>query len=255
MNTVVGTDSHRCDGCAMAALRKWLLGSTVALTGLPVMAAEPRPLIAPVVSTAPAKPKALIDCIDDKHREIVAGIMKSPTITAKATDDEFVAHPNVYDWLIEHPDRTTLAWKRLKVPSVDITDLGKGQFFWSDETGSELTWQTVGKFEHGVVWYATGKVKPSTLLPTVPVKAVAVLSSPRGPADKDGNATFKPTAQLYLLADSRVAAGFVKMLGPSAPKMAEEGAGQFLFFFSGIARYIHRKPDQLETLLAAPAKK
>lgn len=240
----------------MAALRTWILGSTAALTcGLPATAAEPLPPVAPAASIVPAKPKPLIDCVDDKHREAVAAIIKSPTISAKANDDEFVAHPNVYDWLLEHPDRTTQAWKRLKVPAVDITDLGKGQFYWSDEAGSELTWQTVGKFENGVIWYATGKVKPGVLMPAVPVKAVAVLHSPRGVENRvTGNATFKPTVQVYLLADSRVAAGLVKMMGPSAPKMAEEGAGQFLFFFSGIARYLQRKPEQLDALLA-PAKK
>ena len=240
----------------MAALRKWMLGSATAfLCGMPAAAAEPRPALAPAAAIAPAKPKALIDCVEEKHRETVAGVLKAPTLTAKASDDEFTAHPNVYDWLVEHPDRTTRAWKRLKVPCVDITDLGKGQFFWSDETGSELTWQTVGKFEDGVIWYATGKVKPGALMPTVPVKAVAVLHAARGAQDQQtGDATFKPTVQVYLLADSRVAAGLVKMMGPSAPKMAEEGAEQFLFFFSGIARYLQRKPDQLGTLLA-PAKK
>ena len=237
----------------MAALRTWLLGSAAAIgCALPTSAVEPRPA---TPSATSAKPKAITDCVSETYREIVAAIIKSPTLTAKATDEEFAAHPNVYDWLVEHPDRTTQAWKRLKVPCVDIVDLGKGQFFWSDAGGSELTWQTVGRFEQGVIWYATGKVKPGPLLPSVPVKAVAVLHAARGPQDKiAGDAAFKPTVQVYLHSDSRVAAGLVKMMGPGAPKMAEEGAEQFLFFFSGIARYLQRKPDQLETLLA-PVKK
>ncbi len=240
----------------MASLRIRLLGSAAVLAcALPASAAEPRPVVPASTSGAPAKPKSITDCVSENYRETVAGIIKAPTITAKATDDEFAAHPTVYDWLVEHPDRTTQAWKRLKIPCVDITDLGKGQFFWSDETGSELTWQTVGRFEHGVVWYATGKVKPGALLPTIPVKAVAVLHAPRGAVDKEtGHATFKPTVQFYLVSESRFAAGLVKMMGPSAPKMAEESAEQFLFFFSGIARTIARKPEQLEPLLA-PAKK
>ncbi len=240
----------------MVPLRSWWLGSALAVaSGLPAMAAEPKPPIVPAAASAPAKPKAVLELVEDKHRDAVAVILQAPTITVKASDLEFVAHPNVYDWLLAHPDRTTLAWKRLKVPSVDITDLGRGQFFWSDESGSELTWQTVGRFENGVIWYATGKVKPGALLPSVPVKAVAVLHAPRGPQDKvTGDATFQPTVQVYLLAESRIGAGFVRMMGPSGPKMAEEGAEQFLFFFSGIARHIQRKPEQLEVLLA-PAKK
>ena len=234
----------------MASLRIRILGSAAALAcGLPAAVAEPRPVTP--ASASLAKPRSISDCVSEKYRETVAGIMQAPTITAKAADDEFSAHATVYDWLVEHPDRTTQAWKRLKIPSVDITDLGKGQFFWSDETGSELTWQTVGRFEHGVVWYATGKVKPGALLPTVPVKAVAVLHAPRGEVDpKTGLATFKPTVQIYLVSESRVAAGLIKMMGPGAPKMAEESAEQFLFFFSGIARTIAKKPEQMEALLA-----
>lgn len=243
----------------MAALRRavkfwaWLLVATTLIAT--ASAAEPKGPVAPISSTATIKAKSLSESVDEKFREKVTSVMQSPSITAKATDEEFNAHPNVYDWLVEHPDRTTHAWKRLKIPSVDITDLGKGQFYWSDDAGSELTWQTVGRSEHGVIWYATGKFKPGALLPAVPVKAVAVLNAPRGPADaKTGAATFKPSVQIYVQADSRMAAGFVKILGQGNPRMAEEGAEQFLFFFSGIARYLHRKPDQLEALLA-PAKK
>lgn len=240
-----------------------VLGSVLAVG--PATAADPRPLFGPRKTTpavtapaaltqATARPK-LLDYVAEGHRDAVAAVIKSPTLAAKATDDEFVAHPSVYDWLVEHPDRTSLAWQRLKVPSVEITDLGKGQFFWEDEGGSELTWRTVGTFENGVVWYATGKVKGGALLPTVPVKAVAVLQSPRSKADPStGEATFKPVVNVYVQCDSKLATAALKLAGSSAPKMAEEGAEQLLFFFSGVARYLHKKPDQIETVLA-PKKK
>ena len=44
------------------------------------------------------------------------------------------------------------------------------------------------------------------------------------------------------------------MAGPAAPRMAEEGAEQLLFFFSGMARYLEKHPDQMAALLT-PAKK
>ena len=241
-----------------------VLGSVLSVAPSP--AADPRPVFGPrktlptlSVTAAPTQtsttqPK-LLDFVVESHRDAVAAVVKSPTLAAKASDDEFTAHATVYDWLIEHPDRTSLAWQRLKVPSVEITDLGKGQFFWEDPGGSELSWQTVGTFENGVIWYATGKVKAGALIPTVPVKAVAVLQSPRSKVDPaTGEATFKPVVNVYIQCDSKLAAAALRLAGPSAPRMAEEGAEQLLFFFSGVARYLHKKPDQIETLLT-PKKK
>ena len=43
-------------------------------------------------------------------------------------------------------------------------------------------------------------------------------------------------------------------MGSNAPKMAEQGAEQLLFFFSGVARYLHKNPDKLDATLG-PKKK
>lgn len=222
-------------------------------------AAEPRPLHAPAPSATqkvptqtPTKQPTVMDFVAEAHRDTVAAVMKASTLAAKSGEEEFLAHPAVYDWLLDHPDRTALGWQRMKIPCVDIADLGKGQFHWADESGSELNWQTVGELPNGRVWYATGKVKAAALLPMIPVKAVAVLQAPRSAADKNGYCTFKPVVNVYMQCDSKLANAALRIAGPSAPKMAEEGAGQLLYFFSGVARYLERNPDHVEALLAPP---
>ncbi len=239
-----------------------MLATVAILASLTALAADPRQvLLAPAVPVAKAptqtatKQPTLLDFVAEAHRDSVAAVLKSPTLSAKASEEEFAAHPAVYDWLLDHPDRTALAWQRLKVPCVDIADNGKGQFHWADENGSELNWQAVGEFTNGRVWYATGKVKPGALIPMIPVKAVAVLHAARSEPDKAGVCQYKPTANVYIQCDSRLANAALRLAGPSAPKMAEEGAGQFLYFFSGIGRYLERKPEQVETVLAPPKAK
>lgn len=232
--------------------RVGLVSSAVAAGWVaPAPAADLRPLV-----RRPAQPAAsatVLDAVGPAHKDAVAQVLRAPTLSAKATEDGFVAHPKVYDWLVEHPDRTALAWKRQNFPCVDITDLGNGRFGWADDNGSELTWEAVGKFPDGVVWFAAGKIKPAVLMPMVPVKAVAILHAPRTPDDA-GGAAFKPSVSVYVLTDSRAANAVLRMAGPAAPRAAEQGAEQLLMFFSGVARHLHANPKDIEKLLGPPKR-
>ena len=120
---------------------------------------------------------------------------------------------------------------------------------WADENGSEMTWRVVGTFPDGLVWYASGKVKAAPATPSVPVKAVAVLTRQQKAA-KDGVASFSTGVQIYLVSDSRAATAVIRLMGPSAPKFAEQGAEQFLEFFNGIADYVQKNPTKADAMLA-----
>jgi hypothetical protein len=174
-------------------------------------------------------------------------------VATKAIGDEIVCTVAVYEWLYDHPDRVALAWQRLKVPTVNITDLGGGRFGWSDDNGSEVTWQTVGTFPDGRVWYASGKVKPAVAAPYVPIQATFIVSHPRK-AEKDGVAVFVPTVQVYVHSDSKAANLALKLIGPTAPRLAEEAAGQLLEFFGGIGAVVQKYPTKADVLLGPPKK-
>ena len=229
-------------GCALTAAASPPSGPMPAAPSMTPMGAMP---------AGPVR-ASVIDSVDPAFRDAVARVMAKPTLSARGTADEIVCTAEVYDWLIEHPDRVALAWRRLKVPCVEITDLGSGRFFWAED-GSELVWQTVGRFADGVVWYATGKVKPAAVGPTVPVRAVVVMSFPKQPA-AGGLAAIKPVVQAYLHTDSRAANTVMRLLGPTAPKLAQEAAEQLIYFFGGVAKYVQKHPDRSDALLA-PAKK
>jgi hypothetical protein len=236
---------------------KLLLGGLVAAVPLtfdvPAGAAEPNPtpaMPAPMLpNTAGAVRVNLSELVGADYRDAVAKVVKNPTVSTKATAPEVVCTVSMYEWLFNHPDRVALAWQRLKVPAVPITDAGNGQFSWTDDNGSEVTWRVVGTFADGLVWYATGKVKAALAAPAVPVKAVAVLTRSQKAA-KDGVASFSTSVQVYIHSDSKAAALAVRLLGSTAPKVAEQGAEQFLEFFNGIADYVQKNPKKADTLLA-----
>jgi hypothetical protein len=242
----------------MSPVRLSLAALTVAVTfaTIPALAqtkAGPTKSVTSTPQTTTPLP-AFLDSVPQAQRETLAQIVRKPTITTKYTEDPFVANETVYKWLLEHPDRVSLAWQRMKVECVEIKDEGKGSFSWSDADGSLVTWQPVVKFADGLVWHATGKVKAAAILPMMPVKAVAYVRYPSKPTDKPGIVTFTPETHLYAQTDSKAANLLLRIAGPAAPKMAEEGAEQLLFFFSGVATYLHKNPEQVATMLA-PKKK
>ncbi len=191
----------------------------------------------------------LSEVVEPQFRDAVMKCVRNPTISTQARGEEVVCTVAVYEWLFDHPDRVSLAWQRLNVPAVAIGDLGNGKFSWTDENGSVVVWQTVGRFADGRVWYATGRVKPIPAGPTIPVQGVIIVTYPRK-AEKDGVAVFAPTAQAYMHSDSRAANLILRAIGPAAPKLAEEAAGQLLEFFGGIADYVQRNPKKAAALLA-----
>ncbi len=219
------------------------------------------PMVAsPVMSSAPATGPAVMvdanavaDAVHPDFREAVSRVVRQPTITAKAAGDDVTGPAERYSWLLDHPDRVSLAWRRLRVPCVEIADAGEGRFLWTDPNGSEVVWQAVGRSATGLVWYATGKVKPSPVLPTVPVRAVAVVAHPSAPAAAGGT-VIRPTAQVFLQTDSRAANLAMRMLGPTAPRVAEQSVEQLLYFYGAMADHAAKHPEQVDKLFA-PAKR
>jgi hypothetical protein len=195
-----------------------------------------RPRLAPVP----------LDGLPAALRESVAKVVRDPTLSAHGPAEEFPAGP--YEWLLDHPDRVATAWRRLGVPCVGITNKGNGQFSWADGQGSDVTWVAAYRGPGMRIWYAEGQAKAATSLPVIPVKAVAVLRHTQR-SDESGQVLVSHEVDVYLQTDSRAAALVARLLGPAAPRMAEQGASQLLLFFSAMARHLDEHPDQVPPLL------
>jgi hypothetical protein len=188
------------------------------------------------------------DAMPGPTRDLVRRIIARPTLVTHAPVEEFVANPETYAWLVEHPDRAADIWQKLGVPCAPILDQGNGRFSWADGQGSEISWVTATENPRLRVWVADGHVKPSSLLAPIPVKAVAILRHV-AKMNSDGTVRVRHQVDVFVHADSRAANVVAKLLGPTAERMAEQGANQLLAFFSNPARYLTRNPKQAETIL------
>jgi hypothetical protein len=146
------------------------------------------------------------------------------------------------------------AWRRLGARCQSITDKGKGSFAWNDGYGSEIRWQTAYDSDAVRVWFAEGKVKPALLMPALPVQIVVILRHGKRPETADRMLIFHQ-ADVFLQTDSKTAVLMTKMLGNSAPRLAEQGISQLETFFSGLVWYMDHHPERAEKLFAEKMEK
>jgi hypothetical protein len=181
-------------------------------------------------------------------REKVRQVLDRPALTVRGPAESFNCVPATYHWLLEHPDRGVLIWRRLGARCVDIASLGNGTFGWSDTLGSELTWTTVHQTPRMRVFYASGHVKPGMLLPRVPVQAVVVIHY-----TEDGqvtqSTTMKHQAEMAVHTDSRAVSAAARLMGASAQRVGEQYMGQLQMFYGALAWYLDQPPEQADTLV------
>ena len=198
------------------------------------------------------------DRLPPKVSEGVRRVVEQPTLSAYGPAEVFRARPSFYRWLLDHPDRAVQMWRRLGARCVTISDRGGGRFGWADGQGTDISWQTIHRSPGIQVWYAEGVATPGPVLPPVPLRAVVILryaeTSALSPLVPEGQAHGRTLmfhqAEVFVQTDSQTAALIAKLLGSSAPKMAEKCIGQMEMFFSALAWYVERHPERAETLLS-----
>lgn len=198
-----------------------------------------------------------LERIKAEVRDRVREVLDKPTLHARGPAEAFACRPAVYHWLLDHPDRGVAAWRRLGAKCVDIEDRGSGIFGWSDENGGDVAWETVYCDTSMRVFFARGKVRPAVWLGLVPVEVVLVLQYTQV-NDTPGRPVMHHQADFFLHTDSRVVSLATKLLGQSAPKLAEQYVAQMEMFYSALAWYLDQHPERLESLLAPaprPARK
>jgi hypothetical protein len=187
------------------------------------------------------------DELDQRAAGLAKQLLDRPTVVARGPSETFPCVPEQYQWLLDNPDRAVIAWRRLGAKCVSITRRPGGKFGYADETGTDVTWEVIHQSPSLRIWFAEGKVKPSAVLPLVPVKALIVLRHNDGKT-ADGVVVVQHQADVVIHTDSKAASAVTKMMGKSGPKLAEQGLSQLQLFYSALSAYLDRHPERVETL-------
>jgi hypothetical protein len=176
-------------------------------------------------------------------RDKVRRVMERSTLTSAGRPESFACQPALYYWLLDHPNQCVGLWKQLGARVTNIAERGNGSFVWVDGQGSEVRWGTVLQTPELRVWYAEGRVKPGVLLPSAQVQAVVVMRHQEIEGGK-GKQGIRHQAQLYLTTDSRAMNLAARLMGASAPRLAEQYMGQLEMFYGGLAWYLDQDHDR-----------
>jgi hypothetical protein len=189
-----------------------------------------------------------INDIPAAERDKVRQVVTQPTFKGRGAGEAFGGRPELYDWLLDHPDRALSAWRRLGAVASEIVNHGDGRYSWSDTRGSAVHWHTVYDQKNLRMWFAEGKVRAAPFTPLVPVQAVFVLRHGDIP-ESSGRSLLIHQTEIFVLTDSRAAALAARMMGGSATRLTEQGLGQLELFFSGLVWYLDQHPERVGRLL------
>src|SRR5947209_20499210 len=84
-----------------------------------------------------------LEQIPPNFRDKVSHVLARPTLYSRGPLETFEGRPELYRWLLDHPDRTVVAWRRLGAKCLEIEDRGRGYFGWADTQGSDITWTAI----------------------------------------------------------------------------------------------------------------
>src|SRR5262249_13741212 len=62
------------------------------------------------------------ESLPEEVRDSIRRIVEQPTLSARGPAETFRGSPSVYDWLLDHPDRTAAVWRHLGASELVITD-------------------------------------------------------------------------------------------------------------------------------------
>ncbi len=235
----------------MGGLSAWLALLAVAGPGAAQPPRAPTPLAFPVRAEGgpalPATPTIPYGLLSPGAREKVRRVVEGPSLSAHGPAEAFACQPALYRWLLDHPREGGFLWRLVGAKVTDVEDRGAGRYGYRDAQGSDVQWETVLDTSEMRIWLAEGKAKPGALVPAVHGRVVVVLLYREG-KDARGRSILRHQAHLFVRTDSRALALVARMLGGTAPRIAENCMAQLEMFFGALAWYLDQDSARAERM-------
>lgn len=214
---------------------RWL---GLAFLGMLVVLSTPSFAISEVEADLVARQSCIaqvpIDKLPAPLRAKVTKVITSAQMFERSKYESFPCHPEIYRWLLESPDASLFAWKKLGATKATITRLDNGTFLGTDGTGGELRCQLIAANASTRIWFAEGSGRIGPLLPTMTIRALVFLHF-QDVKGVDGRTGIKHRLEVLVHYDSTTLVN--KITNMTADSAGKKAVQQLELFFSGMAWY------------------
>jgi len=201
-----------------------------------------------VSSAFAARPSPVLPAqIPAAERARLQEIAEGASVSAQATGEPFLARPDVFEFLLDHPEFATHVTRALKLARYRIWR-GPDGGLWLDDG-----WGVIGQFS--VVYASSGTRVVSAhgqyqsgLLPSIRGKAVVVIDYGLRPA-ADRRSLVSPAVTGFVKLDSKIIALAGMLVGSVATAKAEKEAKSFVRLFARVSRAIEDNPARVREIL------
>jgi hypothetical protein len=199
-------------------------------------------LVLGIATVVGAASGALPADLPGPQRERLEAITRAAAVSTRVDADPFVGRPEVFKYLLDHPEFATRVTRVLKVARYRV---------WREADGLHLDdgWGAVGRFEvvHAVggtrVMYARG-VYQKRFLPDIHGEAVVMIEYDVRPAP-DGKQVIAAAVTGFVKLDSAFLSAAAKLATPVARAKAEKEAKGLVKVFAKVTRAADEKPEAL----------
>jgi hypothetical protein len=182
-----------------------------------------------------------------KERARLEEIAKNSFASTRVEHEPYVARPEVWEYLLNHPEFATHVTRALKLARYRI---------WHDESGLWLEdgWGVKGQFvvvhaEPGMrVMHAWGRFEQKPF-PDIGGQAVATLSFQFSPG-RDGRIVVTTSATGYVQVENRMLNTLGKVAAPFIQARADKEAGMLLRTFARVTNAIEENPAKVYQLVS-----
>jgi hypothetical protein len=188
-----------------------------------------------------AKPSPTLPSqIPPRERERLQEVADGASVSARAAGEPFLARPDVFEFLLDHPEFATHVTRALKLARYRIWRGPEGGLWLDDGWGVVGQFSVVYATSGTRVVYAHGQYQ-SGLLPSIRGQAVVLIEYGLSPA-ADRLSLISPAVTGFVRIESRLIALAGKLAGSVATAKAEKEARRFVKLFARASRAIEENP-------------
>ena len=181
------------------------------------------------------------------ERARLEDIAKNSFASTRVEHEPYAARPEVWEYLLDHPEFATHVTRTLKVARYRIWH--DGGELWVDDGWGVKGQFTIVHAERGMrVLYARGQFDPK-ILPEIRGQAVGTLEY-EFRQDEAGRTVVVTSASGYVQVDNRALNALAKIAAPMVQAKADREAGFLLRTFARVTRAIEEDPARVYQLVS-----